>query len=339
MKHNMDIYLAIGSFMLFSAYADAVDIYNPGSITINNFAVTDGYYSSYSDINSAVQDSLGSGYRIADWIQVEQYFNEGNSADEFIALMGGNNLWVSRNGSEFYSGNRRYFIHFSDHNTPPNFLVHDTIDNNLIDLGSWWGAMPVLVYTSSAAGLDPSNPILPSPDDDPSDGFDFELTLGNTGAGLSPDSPLWIDPVYAVGYEYTVSGSTFGSAILPPGYGDDLYSISWWDDSNASYVLLDSGHDGGLFAAGEIINFLTLVDPQGISRFKVEEIELSTLLDPSDPSAFMTGLSFTAGGTLTLNMMPITQYAPSLGNVPEPGVLVLIGSGFLAFGGYRRRRH
>ena len=184
------------------------------------------------------------------------------------------------------------------------------------------------------AGVDPSDPILPPPDDDPTDGYDFRIELGDAGLGLSPTTPIWIDPDYAVGYIYTVTGNTFASATLPAGFGDDLYQVSWWDAVNGVYVLLDSGHDAGQWAAGEIINFLTLVDPAGITQFKVEGIELSAALDPNDPTAFATGVSFTSGGTFDVNMTPIVESVPP---VPEPALVVLLGAGLLGLGIGRRR--
>lgn len=184
------------------------------------------------------------------------------------------------------------------------------------------------------AGVDPSDPILPPPDDDPTDGYDFRLELGDAGLGLDPTTPIWIDPDYAVGYIYTVTGNTFASATLPSGFGDDLYQVSWWDAVNGVYVLLDSGHDAGQWAAGEIINFLTLVDPAGITQFKVEGIELSAAVDPSDPNAFATGVSFTNGGSFDVNMTPIIESVPP---VPEPTLVVLLGAGLLGLGIGRRR--
>jgi len=202
------------------------------------------------------------------------------------------------------------------------------------DTGLFLGGMSATVVDG---GVDPSDPILPPPDDDPTDGYDFRIELGDAGIGLDPSTPIWIDPEVAVGYEYSVTGSTFATATLPAGFGDDLYQVSWWDPAASSgsgaYVLLDSGHDGGLFSALELIDFTSLVSLDGVIGFQVLDIEILAGLDPDDSNAFPTGVTFTSGGVVNVKMTPIIR---NVGSVPEPGTLLLLGGGLLGFGGLRR---
>ena len=120
--------------------------------SLANFAITNQGYSYNADMESIIDAEFGSNYRLADWTAVVTYYSEGNDMDQFFDLLldgGGNSAWVSRNGSEFYSSWRHYFINLSNHNTPSGFLVHDHIDNHLIDLGSWENSRPILAYTDN----------------------------------------------------------------------------------------------------------------------------------------------------------------------------------------------
>ncbi len=120
-----------------------------GLVSIDNFAFTEEAYSYNTDMNAAVEASLGEDYRLADWRDIVNYYNEGNDMDYFTDLIGSARMWVSRYGSEFASPDRHYFVNYSNHSTPSGFLVHDHIDNHLIDLGSWWNSRPILAYTDN----------------------------------------------------------------------------------------------------------------------------------------------------------------------------------------------
>jgi hypothetical protein len=134
-------------------------------------------------------------------------------------------------------------------------------------------------------------------------GFWFNLTVNGTGV-------TWYDPIYAVGYDYEViSGPQFSSVVVPPGYGDDKYDIYLWDGTE--YVLAASDldalteywftDDGGVST--------TPGDFDGISKFSIRGLEISEKLDPDDPDAFVTGLSFVQDpneiGEVILSMNPI----------------------------------
>lgn len=117
---------------------------NCTSNTRINFFATLEKYTEYNDINQICKDSFGSDARLADWTDIESYYTEVGSLDEFFIEVERNgehglNMMVSRNGNRFYnSGDRQYFISRHDYNLPSYYLAHDNIENYLLSLGSWY---------------------------------------------------------------------------------------------------------------------------------------------------------------------------------------------------------
>ena len=146
------------------------------------------------------------------------------------------------------------------------------------------------------AGAAPQSPLMPDVVD-PDTGFFFDGVVIP-----SSDVMLFFDPQAALGYEYSVSGSDFSSVLLPL-VGDGLYDLYIHNGSHFVYEQQ--------LAAGAVYNF-----GAGINRFRVMGIEPEAGLDPGDPSAFVTGLTFSAPGLADLTMVAI---------VPEPAGLSLLG--------------
>jgi hypothetical protein len=131
--------------------------------------------------------------------------------------------------------------------------------------------------------------------------FDFNIT------GVS-NQLTYIDPMIATGYEYEIGATdpNFASVLLPTGIGDNLFDLLLW--SGSSFV------DSGIGLTGGVQYFF---GPGGVDRFEIGGIEPSAGLDPANPTAFVTGLTFVSQGNFTGRMTPIAV-------VPEPATLALL---------------
>lgn len=137
---------------------------------------------------------------------------------------------------------------------------------------------------------------------------------------VGPDHITFIDPEVATGYEYaTGAGDPNFASVLLPFIGDDLYELVY-------------GGESFDLAAGVQYFF-----PEGgVSAFTVLGIETGAMLDPDDPLAFMTGLTFVTDGRFAGTMTPVRTSVDGT-TVPTPAPLVLLSMGALAFVVTRRR--
>ncbi len=107
---------------------------------------------------------------------------------------------------------------------------------------------------------------------------------------------VWIDPVVAVGYDYVVySGPSIFSVEIPLGYGDDVFDLYYfgtngWYDSNI-----------------DIYGGVTYTFSTPVERMSIRGIEASEMLDPNDPTAFVSALTFQNSGTVLMTMTPVTE--------------------------------
>lgn len=116
--------------------------------------------------------------------------------------------------------------------------------------------------------------------------FDVAVTEGEI---------IFIDPEVAVGYDYAVGfGNPNFASVLLPEVGDNLFDLYLFDGSAFVFE--------AVLEAGEEYFF----EPGGVDIFRIQGIETWAGLDPADPIAFVTGLTFVADGVFTGTMTPIT---------------------------------
>jgi len=139
----------------------------------------------------------------------------------------------------------------------------------------------------------------------------FRFDIGSVGSNL-----IYIDPPVAVGYRYAkgAGNPNFASLLLPSGIGDNLFR-----------VVLDGGEEFSL-AGGSEFRFAA----GGVAGFTVLGIEESAGLAPNDPTAFVTGVSFTGPGAFTGTMQAVL--------VPEAPAWALWLGGLGVIAGLVRRR-
>lgn len=123
---------------------DAVD-----GIKYGMFGVTNERYKDDSDWNQIVMDVFGPEYRVADWNDLRNYYNNGGNLLQLFDGLGlterGNSAYVTRNGKSVISGTRYYFATRHEHRKPSSYLAHENIENFLISLGSWPGSNRIMV--------------------------------------------------------------------------------------------------------------------------------------------------------------------------------------------------
>ncbi|WP_287729122.1 PEP-CTERM sorting domain-containing protein [Microcystis sp. M061S2] len=169
--------------------------------------------------------------------------------------------------------------------------------------------------TGSIIGTTPDSPLFPTPDPNNPDGFTFPgVPVGDNGLGII--NPIFFDPIVSVGYDYAVTGGPLFASVLIP---------NALPQGDSNFILELPGFGNYSLVAGTTFNLLG-VNPLGFSDFRISDIDPAEMLDPTNPTAFVTGLTFTAPGTVTVTQNPITV------SVPEPSNL--LGLGLLGFGAF-----
>jgi len=171
-------------------------------------------------------------------------------------------------------------------------------------------------------GADPDIPVLPDPFDPENPEFSFELEILEDGLGTL--FPIFIDPIIAIGYTYTVDSGPLVASVeipsaLPNGDGDFIIVVNGIEYALSAGTVFDIFAETGIFG--------------GVDSFEITGIDTAELLDPNNGTAFVTGLTFVGAGTVNVTQTPITVNT----DVPEPGTLLLLSMGLLGFASARRK--
>jgi uncharacterized membrane protein len=130
-----------------------------------------------------------------------------------------------------------------------------------------------------------------------------EMPTGTTAGGaytfsvaVIPNFPIFIDPPVSVGFRYRTGkhDPSFATVRLPIGIGDSLYRLKV---KGRRFTV----------AGGELFDFRDHGFRRGVDAFTVKCIEVDAMLDPANPEAFPTEVSFVAGGRFTGTMKPIVR--------------------------------
>lgn len=168
-------------------------------------------------------------------------------------------------------------------------------------------------------------PLLPDASD-PNGPFVFTVEL-------EEDDVVWIDPVIATGYVYTLTSDGYFSSVVAPSLAavndPNGYTLTFTGATGAQSVTLAAGQGYG-FSAADMVRMFT-----------ISGIDESLMLDPDNPTVFVTGVSvagLTAGQPSVITMEPIRTDIPDVSApVPLPAGGVLLLSGLAALGLRARR--
>jgi hypothetical protein len=188
--------------------------------------------------------------------------------------------------------------------------------NILTRSSSWFSFTP----------LDDSAPpevFLPEVGPDPTPGDQFGAPYQFSITEVGPSSVTFIDPFVAIGYDYAIGAGdpNFASVVLP-NVGDGQFTLLYEGPSGPVEETILAGEQF-FFQAG------------GVSAFEVRGIEESAGLDPTNVTAFVTGLTFVDDGAFTGTMTPLQMFV-----VPEPETyaLMMIGLGLVGIAAKRRSK-
>ena len=125
---------------------------------------------------------------------------------------------------------------------------------------------------------------------------------------VSPNTPVFLDPEPAVGYQYAIGlgNPVFASVTLPIGIGDNIYTLIASDSREDE---TDAGERRAFtLPAGQTFDFTKNGFGAGVPAFEVLRIAPVANLDPSNPTAFVTEVTFGTGGNgrFTGTMTPMT---------------------------------
>ena len=110
------------------------------SLHASDFKITSGKYNEREDLDQIIRNECGDNYRLADWNDISTFSKNIEEWADSLGLVEGeeNSLLISNDGYRIWLS-RQYYISRFNHKKPKDFLAHNSIDDDLICLGSWFG--------------------------------------------------------------------------------------------------------------------------------------------------------------------------------------------------------
>lgn len=174
-------------------------------------------------------------------------------------------------------------------------------------------ALDTTVYLSSFGNFDVENgeseftPLMPDEDVEVGEESEFVFTLPEVEAGET----IWFDPDISTGYTYTAgNGGQFASVTAPT-----LLSVNDADGYLITFTDSLGVEETKALMAGQTLDF-----PFPVTTFTLTGINEDLMLDPTDPTAFVTGVSFEDTGSYTVSQAAIITSTTS---VPAPSSIAI----------------
>lgn len=176
----------------------------------------------------------------------------------------------------------------------------------------------------SESGSSEFTPLMPDPSNptDANGGFVFVLPE------VEANETIWIDPDVSTGYTYTATGGGLFASVTAP----TLLSVNDGDGYEVVFI-----NEFGLEETVALLAGQTFTFDFPVSSFTIQGIDENLMLDPTDPTAFVTGVSFSAGGSYGVVQTPVTTTVGGGINVPEPATLAMLAMSLFGFRQFRRK--
>lgn len=189
---------------------------------------------------------------------------------------------------------------------------------------SFFDFTPTMTVTDLPTGTSVSIPVVSAATGTTTYVFNQSVTAGST---------TYIDPAMATGYIFqTGSGNPNFTSVTPIStIGSGVYQL-YTQTSGGGYVFATN------IQAGQTYTF----SGSGVSSFEIQGIPASADIDPSNTSAFVTGLTFAGSGQFTGTMTPIVASASTAANSTDGPIPVwalgALGAGLVGIASRRLKK-